>query len=98
MMETLAANVTVVVATTNTSSSSSSESTQKLNEDDAIKARQSPTPSSLAHQEASAGKNLINFQLVSLLSKIHFRLFSNPLINSKAFLNVGYLVMSKQRS
>ena len=61
MMETLCANVTVVATT----SSSSSESTQKLNEDDAIKTRQSPTPSSLAHQEASAGKNFINFQLVT---------------------------------
>ena len=57
MMETLAANVTVVAAAT-TTTSSSSESTQKLNEDDAIKTRQSPTPSSLAHQEASAGKKL----------------------------------------
>jgi hypothetical protein len=54
MMETLSANVTVNAAAA--TSSSSSESTQKLNEDDPIKTRQSPSPSSLAHQEANAGK------------------------------------------
>jgi hypothetical protein len=53
MMETLSANVTVNAAA---ATSSSSESTQKLNEDDPIKTRQSPSPSSLAHQEANAGK------------------------------------------